>query len=70
MARLEGRVVGLDGVVDQQANYQRSGFVLAHRNIRFGGVVDYLRLSGALVFGCVSGLLTAAVFAARRGTSA
>ena len=40
MARLEGRVVGLDGVVDQQANYARSGFVLAHRNIRFGGVVE------------------------------
>ncbi|MGR3716983.1 MAG: GNAT family N-acetyltransferase [Thermohalobaculum sp.] len=40
MARLEGRVVGLDGVVDQQANYTKSGFVLAHRNIRFGGVVE------------------------------
>ncbi|HSF96743.1 MAG TPA: GNAT family N-acetyltransferase [Thermohalobaculum sp.] len=39
MARLEGRVVGLDGVVAQQANYARSGFVLAHRNIRHGGVV-------------------------------
>ena len=39
MARLEGRVVGLDGVVDQQASYAKSGFVLAHRNIRFGGVV-------------------------------
>jgi hypothetical protein len=39
MARLEGRVVGLDGVVGQQANYARSGYVLAHRNIRFGGEV-------------------------------
>ena len=29
--------VGLDGVVAQQANYARSGFVLAHRNVRFGG---------------------------------
>jgi hypothetical protein len=38
MARLEGRIVGLDGVIAQQENYQRSGFVLAHRNIRFGGV--------------------------------
>ncbi|MGD9866190.1 MAG: GNAT family N-acetyltransferase, partial [Pseudodonghicola sp.] len=31
------RTVGLDGVVSQQANYQRSGFDLAYRNIRFGG---------------------------------
>ena len=37
MARLENRVVGLDGVIAQQENYKRSGFVLAHRNIRFGG---------------------------------
>lgn len=32
------RTVGLDGVVDQQKNYRRSGFELAYRNIRFGGV--------------------------------
>lgn len=37
MRRLEGMVVGLDGVVAEQANYARSGFVLAHRSIRFGG---------------------------------
>lgn len=35
MARLEGRVVGLDGVVAQQANYARSGFALAWRNVRY-----------------------------------
>jgi hypothetical protein len=29
--------LGLDGVVDQQANYRKSGFALAHRNIRYGG---------------------------------
>ncbi|KIC10067.1 GCN5 family acetyltransferase [Leisingera sp. ANG-M1] len=32
------RTVGLDGVVDQQENYRRSGFEPAYRNIRFGGV--------------------------------
>jgi len=31
------RVIGLDGVVDQQANYAKSGFDLAYRNIRHGG---------------------------------
>jgi GNAT superfamily N-acetyltransferase len=35
MDRLAGRVVGLDGVVAQQANYRRSGFVLAWNNARF-----------------------------------
>lgn len=38
MERLDGRTVGLDGVVAQQANYRRSGFELAHRNMRFEGV--------------------------------
>lgn len=29
--------LGLDGVPDQEANYERSGFVLAHRNARYTG---------------------------------
>jgi len=37
MARLADRNVGLDGVVAQQPNYARSGFRLAHQNIRFEG---------------------------------
>lgn len=37
MARLAGRNVGLDGVPAQQANYARSGFRLAHRNVRYEG---------------------------------
>ncbi len=40
MAHAGARLVGLDGVVAQQANYARSGFVLAHRNIRFGGLLE------------------------------
>ena len=31
------RVVGLDGVVDQQDNYKSEGFAFAHRNMRYGG---------------------------------
>jgi GNAT superfamily N-acetyltransferase len=37
MARLESRTIGLDGVVAQQENYVKSGFHLAHRNVRYGG---------------------------------
>ncbi|MBP7371039.1 MAG: GNAT family N-acetyltransferase [Arenimonas sp.] len=44
MIYLEGRTIGLDGVIDQQSNYQKSGFELAYRNLRFqglgGGVVS------------------------------
>lgn len=32
---LEGRNIGLDGVVEQQENYKKSGFKLAYRNIRY-----------------------------------
>jgi hypothetical protein len=38
MARLQGRLVGLDGVVAQQDNYRRSGFQLAYNNVRHEGV--------------------------------
>jgi GNAT superfamily N-acetyltransferase len=33
------RVIGLDGVVAQQANYKKSGFALAYANVRYGGTV-------------------------------
>ena len=33
------RVIGLDGVIAQQDNYRKSGFALAHRDIRFGGTL-------------------------------
>ena len=50
MQRVEGRTVGLDGVVDMQSSYARSGFALAYRNIRFGGQVrDVQPLSDAMV---------------------
>jgi hypothetical protein len=40
LAHLEGCTVGLDGVVAQQANYQKSAFVYAYPNYRFGGRVE------------------------------
>lgn len=40
IAHAGSRVIGLDGVVAQQANYRKSGFQLAHANIRYGGVAD------------------------------
>ncbi|WP_239112451.1 GNAT family N-acetyltransferase [Halomicronema sp. CCY15110] len=40
LATLKGRTVGLDGVVDQQSNYLKSGFQLAYRNIRYEGWGD------------------------------
>jgi GNAT superfamily N-acetyltransferase len=50
MQRVGGRRVGLDGVVDMQSAYARSGFALAYRNIRFGGQVSGVRpLSDAMV---------------------
>jgi len=35
LGRANGRVVGLDGVLEQQASYERRGFRLAHRNLRW-----------------------------------
>ncbi len=36
---LQGHNIGLDGVVDQQPNYKKSGFKLAYRNIRYEGII-------------------------------
>lgn len=49
MGYLSGAVVGLDGVPAQQANYARSGFALAYRNIRFGGAPTAARIEAGLV---------------------
>ena len=37
LAHLEGRLMGLDGVVAQQENYRKAGFNPAYRNIRYQG---------------------------------
>ncbi|MET9467464.1 GNAT family N-acetyltransferase [Streptomyces sp. NPDC006544] len=38
MERLDGRLVGLDGVIEQQDNYRTSGFRPAWNNVRHEGV--------------------------------
>jgi GNAT superfamily N-acetyltransferase len=37
---LGDRCIGLDGVVAQQENYKKSGFIFFYNNIRFGGKVQ------------------------------
>jgi GNAT superfamily N-acetyltransferase len=39
IAHAGSRVIGLDGVVTQQRNYEKSGFIHAYANIRYGGVI-------------------------------
>ena len=46
MARRGRPLTGLDGVVTQQANYAKSGFRLAYRNIRFGGPAPAVTTEG------------------------
>ena len=38
LRHLEGRLIGIDGVVMQQENYKKAGFTLVYRNIRYQGV--------------------------------
>ena len=40
IAHAGARTIGLDGVLAQQENYQKSRFTLAYRNIRYGGLVS------------------------------
>ncbi|MCP5508168.1 MAG: GNAT family N-acetyltransferase [Chlamydiales bacterium] len=40
IAYLGNRIIGLDGVVDQQDNYKKSGFTLFYNNIRFCGKAE------------------------------
>jgi hypothetical protein len=40
MARLANRTIGLDGVVEQQANYRSMGFAPVYRTVRYVGSPD------------------------------
>ncbi len=42
---LGARVVGLDGVVERQSDYARSGFRAVYRNVRFRGIVPAERIA-------------------------
>ncbi len=42
LSSVGARCVGLDGVVDQQENYSRSGFSYVHRNVRYAGRMSQL----------------------------
>ena len=49
MAHAGARVIGLDGVVGQQENYEKSGFALAYANVRYSGTVAAPAASSASV---------------------
>ncbi len=49
LAHAGARSMGLDGVVEQQDNYAKSGFKRAYNNIRYGGVPMGLRAVSATV---------------------
>jgi Acetyltransferase (GNAT) domain len=70
LRRAGGRVVGLDGVPAQQESYERRGFVLAHRNVRWRTVGGGHRPTGLVELSSVPfGQLLAfdaAVFGAER----
>ena len=57
------RLVGLEGVPAQVENYRRSGFVLAYRNVRYGGVTGGAATSSDV------GLLSAASVAFEAGAA-
>ena len=38
MERLRGRIIALDGVIEQQDNYKKSGFKYSYSNIRYQGI--------------------------------
>ncbi len=53
MDSLQGRNIGLDGVVAQQENYKKSGFHLAYRNFRYEGILDNQLINEPLGLGLI-----------------
>lgn len=52
VARLEGINTGLDGVVEQLGNYQKSGFTLAYKNFRYEGRALAARKGPGIIPAC------------------
>lgn len=49
LKHLEGRNIGLDGVIAQQNNYQKSGFKMAYRDIRYEGISKSLAQNSEVI---------------------
>jgi GNAT superfamily N-acetyltransferase len=49
MHNLDGRLIGLDGVIDQQDNYRKSGFTLAYNNLRYEGICNGTSITDAAI---------------------
>jgi hypothetical protein len=53
LGHLAGRTVGLEGVLDQVPNYERSGFRFAHHTVRYTGTGGGARPGGLVPLGGV-----------------
>jgi hypothetical protein len=62
LARGDVVTLGLDGVLEQESNYARDGFVTAHHSVRYGGTLDLTSTGGddlrALGIGDLDALVT------------
>jgi len=56
MNYLQGVAIGLDGVIAQQSNYQKSGFQYAHRNIRYEGRSKKIKRESDCALGAIVSL--------------
>jgi ribosomal protein S18 acetylase RimI-like enzyme len=54
MAHAGTRTIGLDGVLAQQDNYRKSGFVLAYRNVRYGGSITTPNASDTVALAAIA----------------